>query len=122
MDSDDALLKSEVNRLRTFSSWPKTDIVSPEILAKDGFIYLMLGDRVKCVFCNGVLRTWEPDNNPVEEHERHFPHCPFVLGYEVGNIPIERDPRRKPSLGIYEAVRFAYIFAACLFIVAYTAV
>ena len=105
MANDDSQYKAERYRLETFLTWPKADIVSPEILAKDGFIYLNLGDRVKCIFCNGVLRTWEPDNNPVEEHERHFPHCPFVLGYDVGNIPIGLDSRRNPSLGAYNAVR-----------------
>ena len=34
----------EKNRLQTFRKWPKNDIVRPELLARDGFIYTMSGD------------------------------------------------------------------------------
>ena len=87
--------KYELNRLSTFQTWPKCDIVSPEVLARDGFIYTLLGDKVACVFCKGVLRAWERNDNPPEEHNRHYPTCPFVGGHDVGNIPISIDPRRK---------------------------
>ena len=81
--------------MSTFQTWPKCDIVSPEVLARDGFIYTLLGDGVKCVFCDGILRTWERNDNPAVEHDRHYPTCPFVGGHDVGNIPIAVDPRRK---------------------------
>ena len=87
--------KYEKNRLSTFRTWPKEDIVQPKLLACDGFIYTLLGDRVKCVFCDGMLRAWEKNDNPAEEHDRHYPACPFVNGCDVGNIPITVDPRRK---------------------------
>ena len=87
--------KFEKNRLLTFQTWPKSDIVSPELLARDGFIYTLLGDRVKCVFCGGMLRAWEKNDNPAEEHERHYSTCQFICGHDVGNIPLTVEPRRK---------------------------
>ena len=98
-NSENKKYLKEKERLLTFKSWPKEDIVKSAILAADGFIYLNEGDRVMCVFCQGVLRTWEPNDSPSEEHDRHFPHCPYVLGYDVGNIPLSCNYRRKPSLG-----------------------
>ena len=83
----------EKNRLQTFRKWPKNDIVRPELLARDGFIYTMSGDCVQCVYCKGILRTWESHDIPSEEHNKHFPSCPFVCGKSVGNIPLSTEPR-----------------------------
>ena len=34
------------------------------------------------------------EDSPITEHRKLFPHCPFVRGLEVGNIPISRPPQR----------------------------
>lgn len=96
--------KEESARLQSFTNWPKTDVVAPEVLASDGFIYLGTGDMVQCIFCNGKLRAWEPGCIPREDHERYFPQCPYVLGYDVGNVASRRDYRRNQSLGVYNPV------------------
>ena len=49
---------SEDARLRTFGDWPSWANVSPAELAKYGFYYSGLFDRVKCIYCHGVLRNW----------------------------------------------------------------
>lgn len=36
-------------------------------------------DNVKCFFCDGGLRNWDPGDDPWGEHARWFPRCPFVL-------------------------------------------
>ena len=33
---------------------------------------------MKCFFCDGGLRTWEPGDDPWREHARWFPKCPYV--------------------------------------------
>ena len=35
-------------------------------------------DHVKCFFCDGGLRNWEPQDDPWQEHVKWFPRCPFV--------------------------------------------
>ncbi|XP_023022301.2 death-associated inhibitor of apoptosis 2 [Leptinotarsa decemlineata] len=66
-------------RLATFDNWPIPLIVTPERLANAGFYYLKEGDNTKCAFCKGVVRAWEPGDDPDLEHVRHFPNCQFVI-------------------------------------------
>lgn len=98
-----AKYRIEAERLKTFETWPKKDVVSPELLAQDGFIYLHEGDMVLCIFCELKLRAWEPGSTPSLDHVRYNPRCPYVLGYDVGNVPTTRDHRRIATLGIYDS-------------------
>jgi len=34
---------------------------------------------VRCHYCDGGLREWEPNDNPWVEHARWFPFCKYVL-------------------------------------------
>lgn len=86
-------LKLESQRLRTFDSWTNT-CVNKIDLAKAGFFFTGIGDCVKCVFCSSILKQWEPHDIPFDEHRKHFPKCPFVLGLNVGNL---RDIDLMPS-------------------------
>ncbi|KAK6168965.1 hypothetical protein SNE40_020109 [Patella caerulea] len=81
----------EQNRYETFrSQWPSSAAVTPDELAKAGFKYIGPGDRVKCVFCHGILSNWVPGDRPFEEHKKHFPNCVFVCGMNVNNVPYNR--------------------------------
>ncbi|XP_063819208.1 baculoviral IAP repeat-containing protein 7 [Pseudophryne corroboree] len=80
-------MRCEASRLRTFSMWPGPSTLCHHDLARAGFFYLGPGDRVQCFCCGGVLRCWEPGDEPLAEHHKFFPSCPFVLGRDVGNVP-----------------------------------
>ena len=81
-------LKFESERLDTFVGWP-VDWLPPEKLAADGFYYLRTKDHCACVFCLGIIGSWEPGDTPRGEHRRFFGHrCKFVQGEPVGNIPL----------------------------------
>lgn len=59
-----------------------------------------------CVFCPVVTGDWMT-NHPLKYHEEKNPRCPFMQGYDVGNIPITNDPIRgirSPLLGNYDVV------------------
>ncbi|KAK3098726.1 hypothetical protein FSP39_022408 [Pinctada imbricata] len=86
--------RAESYRLETFQNWPKQSIVTKEDLARHGFYYLKSGDRVKCAFCNVVLRDWAPGDNVETEHKRHSKRCPLVLQglWGAQNIPYDRTP------------------------------
>ena len=45
---------------------------------------------VRCVFCGQYVGNWEEEDFPITEHRSLFPHCPFVQGHDVGNIPISQ--------------------------------
>jgi hypothetical protein len=87
-------LTYERHRLETYRTWPMGIPVTAKELAKHGFYYTQIGDRVQCVFCKGVLKYWEVGDKPHIEHKNKFPRCPFILGTNVGNVPI---PPPNPS-------------------------
>lgn len=82
-------LRYERERLATFVDWP-LHWLSKESLAKEGFYYLRDHDYCSCVFCRGIVGSWEPGDIPQQEHQRHFPKCPFVKGQPVGNVPLQQ--------------------------------
>lgn len=87
-------LKSEAVRLRTFRDWVH-DYISPKELAKYGFFYYHTSDHVQCAFCLGIVGKWVRGDDVGEEHARHFPRCPFVLGLPVGNNAIDGENIKK---------------------------
>ena len=79
-------LRFEKERLETFIDWP-LKWLHPAELASEGFYYLRTADHCACVFCRGIVGAWEVGDTPRGEHQRHFPHCPFLRGAPVGNVP-----------------------------------
>uniref|UniRef100_A0AAR2LXZ4 RING-type E3 ubiquitin transferase n=1 Tax=Pygocentrus nattereri TaxID=42514 RepID=A0AAR2LXZ4_PYGNA len=72
-------MESEDTRLTTFHNWPTGASVQPTTLARAGFFYTGHGDNVKCFFCDGGLRNWEPGDDPWQEHAKWFPRCEYLL-------------------------------------------
>jgi len=65
-------------RLRTFREWPPALRQQPAELADAGFYYIGCSDQVKCFYCDGGLRNWQPEDAPWVEHARWFSKCVFV--------------------------------------------
>ncbi|XP_067382509.1 baculoviral IAP repeat-containing protein 7 [Channa argus] len=72
-------METEDSRLTTFHNWPTEASVQPDILARAGFFYTGHGDNVKCFYCDGGLRNWEPGDDPWQEHAKWFPRCEFLI-------------------------------------------
>lgn len=85
-------MNKESERAKTFKGWPVT-FIRLEDMARAGFVYLKQGDRVQCVYCYGIVAEWEVDDNPFQDHLKHFPRCPFIRGERCGNISIEDELR-----------------------------
>ncbi|XP_066480826.1 baculoviral IAP repeat-containing protein 7 [Tiliqua scincoides] len=83
-------MKSEERRLRTFQHWPDSAPVSPTDLAAAGFFFIGPDDRVECFCCGGVLYDWFAEDNPLAEHKKFFPGCPFIQGQNIGNQQMPR--------------------------------
>ncbi|KAI0234847.1 Baculoviral IAP repeat-containing protein 7 [Lamellibrachia satsuma] len=85
-------MKLESKRLESFTNWPTDAYVRPENLAKAGLYYLGIADRVKCAFCNGILRNWVAGDDPMEVHLKYFPKCAFLKDTRAaGNVSIEEE-------------------------------
>ncbi len=65
-------------RTRTFRDWPPALKQQPKDLAAAGFFYIGYSDQVKCFYCDGGLRNWQPEDDPWTEHSRWFAQCGFV--------------------------------------------
>ncbi|XP_048839616.1 baculoviral IAP repeat-containing protein 7 isoform X3 [Brienomyrus brachyistius] len=70
---------AEESRVTTFQNWPTDSSAQPDVLARAGFFYTGHGDNVKCFYCDGGLRNWEPGDDPWQEHAKWFPRCEFLL-------------------------------------------
>ncbi|TNN38104.1 E3 ubiquitin-protein ligase XIAP [Liparis tanakae] len=72
--------------------------IDHERLATAGFYSAGLGeDKVLCFSCDGGLKGWQPEEDPWEEHAKHYPGCSFLLaekGQEFVNTIQLQDPRR----------------------------
>lgn len=84
-------------RLETFQTTSWVSCLSPLEMAEAGFHYLQLGDDVQCVFCEVILNGWQEGDDPLMEHFKNSHRCPFLVGYDVKNIPVIADPVRGPN-------------------------
>lgn len=93
IDSNDYRFESA--RLETFRNWPYS-LINPEKLAAAGFYYTGEGDKVKCFECQIEICEWQPDDNPMADHQRWSGRCRFIRNIPCGNVPIGTDPTTIP--------------------------
>ncbi|XP_057622985.1 baculoviral IAP repeat-containing protein 2 [Chionomys nivalis] len=92
-------MTTEEARFLTYSAWPLS-FLSPAELARAGFYYIGPGDRVACFACGGKLSNWEPKDDAMSEHRRHFPNCPFLENssetqrFSVSNLSMQTHTAR----------------------------
>ncbi|CAF2499447.1 unnamed protein product [Rotaria sp. Silwood2] len=65
-------------RTASFATWPNENLPSVEDLVRAGFFYTGTKSIVTCFYCNGSLQNWGPNDNPMIEHARWFPHCAYA--------------------------------------------
>lgn len=71
-------LSCELYRMSTFSTFPRNVPVSERSLARAGFYYTGVQDKVKCFTCGLTLDNWQPGDNAMEKHKQLYPSCSFV--------------------------------------------
>lgn len=80
-------LRSEKERLKTFSDWPASNI-DPRELAKSGFYYTKTGDEIRCAFCGLQMSQWQANWDPTHLHRENSVECDFINERDCGNIPL----------------------------------
>uniref|UniRef100_A0A0N5A1Y6 UBIQUITIN_CONJUGAT_2 domain-containing protein n=1 Tax=Parastrongyloides trichosuri TaxID=131310 RepID=A0A0N5A1Y6_PARTI len=90
---DNHIMKSEMARFMSFHSWPHNDfpMAVPRYMAKSGFYHSSQKnaiDRCFCFACNLCLVTWEPNDDPIQEHERYSQKCTHFKKECQYNIPM----------------------------------
>lgn len=86
---DPSKMRFEVERIKTFKTWVKTCPIKPESLAKEGFFYVGIFDRVKCFSCGGQIEGWKEGDTAIGVHNTMYPHCDMVKNQEKKNFTIE---------------------------------
>lgn len=71
-------LMLEVDRMKTYNSWPKSIRQRPPELVDAGFFYTGQGDMVICFSCGLGLRDWEIDDIPLVEHAKYTNGCIYL--------------------------------------------
>ncbi|RUS88649.1 hypothetical protein EGW08_003608 [Elysia chlorotica] len=65
-------------RMASYSNWPQNHHITKEVAADAGFYFSGYSDCVRCFFCGGGLRHWEPEDDIRLEHARWFPKCQYL--------------------------------------------
>ncbi|UJR15748.1 hypothetical protein I4U23_002683 [Adineta vaga] len=65
-------------RHASFEKWPEENLPAVDDLVRAGFFYTGTKSIVTCFYCNGSLQNWGPNDNPMIEHARWFPHCAYA--------------------------------------------
>ena len=65
-------------RFDTFAAWPPQIRPTAHQLSEAGFIYLGIGDRVKCNTCGLELYSWKEKDDAFEQHMKFSKNCEFV--------------------------------------------
>ena len=73
---------TEQSRLDSFINWPSNLTQKPPDLAKAGFFSFGKNDMVKCFYCDGGIRNWDQFEDPIVEHTRWYPRCPYIKLYK----------------------------------------
>ena len=79
MNMHNIFMISYYKRWQSFEDWP-FQIVKPtkEELAKSGFYYVGISDKVKCFQCGVGLCNWRKNDSAYYEHQRYSNRCSFV--------------------------------------------
>ncbi|XP_051011848.1 baculoviral IAP repeat-containing protein 3 [Acomys russatus] len=85
----------ELYRLSTYSAFPAGVPVSERSLARAGFYYTGVNDKVKCFCCGLMLDNWKQGDSPVDKHRKLYPSCSFV---QTLNPPKRPEASPQPSL------------------------
>ncbi|XP_053397604.1 baculoviral IAP repeat-containing protein 3-like [Mercenaria mercenaria] len=87
-------------RIRSYQDWQEYRTKTPKELAEAGFFFTGSADFVRC-FCCGVglsLRNWAAEDDPVEEHERWFPHCEYIRAVKEKRYIAEAQRRTSENM------------------------
>ena len=65
-------------RLDSFTDWFHWQKPTKEELAKSGFYYVGISDKVKCFDCGVGLCNWRKEDSAYYEHRLYSTRCSFV--------------------------------------------
>ncbi|XP_042204179.1 baculoviral IAP repeat-containing protein 7-B-like [Homarus americanus] len=83
---------TDAARRQTFKRWPNEEsaTVTIDALVAAGLFYSGISDWVQCFHCGGGLFSWRQGDDPIADHARYYPSCPYIRikkGEETASRP-----------------------------------
>ncbi|CAF1527194.1 unnamed protein product [Rotaria sordida] len=89
-------------RLASFATCSNEDLPSVDDLVRAGFFYTGTKTIVTCFYCNGSLHSWGPNDNPMIEHARWFPHCAYARQLYGDDLYRKNQESKRAQQGMFE--------------------
>ncbi|KAK7072052.1 hypothetical protein SK128_002759 [Halocaridina rubra] len=70
-------------RRQTYKNWPNGLNIQPDSLVEAGFFSVGIADWVQCFHCGGGLFGWREGDNPIADHFRYYPFCPYIRQHQT---------------------------------------
>jgi hypothetical protein len=93
-------------RRASFLAWPPGNLPSVDDLVGAGFFYTGETTIVSCFYCNGALQNWGPNDNPMIEHARWFPHCEYAKQLCGDKLHRQIQESKRAQQGIFQCNQF----------------
>lgn len=90
-------MEDEDHRMNTFDTFPVFINSNTKDMAEAGLFYCKFADCVRCYYCGGGLRNWEPLDVPKEVHAQWYPMCAFLRN-KFGDEYVNECQRRNPHI------------------------
>ena len=102
--------ESEETRILTFTNnWPhRVDNLSPERMAKAGFLYRGSDDRAICFQCGLSLYQWADSDIPEIEHAKYWSACAYLERTFGSEFITQHNSFRIPEEEFLSGTRFGF--------------
>ncbi|XP_018414125.1 PREDICTED: E3 ubiquitin-protein ligase XIAP [Nanorana parkeri] len=71
----------EVVRMESYAQFPSSCPISAPTLARAGFVYTGIQDRVECFSCKAIVEGWQHGDTAVGKHRKISPNCKFMNAF-----------------------------------------
>jgi hypothetical protein len=93
-------------RHASFATWLHDNLPPVDDLVRAGFYYTGTKTIVTCFYCNGSLQNWGPNDNPMIEHARWFPHCAYAKQLCGDEMYRKIQESKRAQQGMFEYCKF----------------
>ncbi|KAM9326090.1 E3 ubiquitin-protein ligase XIAP isoform 1-T1 [Gastrophryne carolinensis] len=82
MDADKDY-SEESSRMESYSKFPSSCPISAPTLARAGFYYTGIQDRVECFSCKAIVEGWQHGDTAIGKHRKISPNCRFINSFNL---------------------------------------
>ncbi|KAM5145353.1 E3 ubiquitin-protein ligase XIAP isoform 2-T2 [Mantella aurantiaca] len=80
---EDKDYSKEAIRMESYEHFPSSCPISAPTLARAGFYYTGIQDRVECFSCKTIAEGWQHGDTAIGKHRKISPTCKFINAYNL---------------------------------------